>query len=307
MKQIFYCLFLLPLLFLPRSSSANDGKGEVVFVASTPGDNLMKELLKIRIDTRVDFIRWKLVLGAPEADDKKFTMDIVFGESQPNTLGFKGGGERRSITGRYAIDERTPGIDAQVYRLRSTMLPSGISIVRLTDNLFHFLTPDNKLMIGNGGWSYTLNREDPVEGGAPGLPALFNSSIITNAAQEVVFDGRTPCQEIAAEHPEMRVSEACFKLKWRLILRTDAAGRPTTYTVRKVVDGAARDVTGKWAITRGTGSNPDVTIYTIGPDEPEESVSLLVGDENVLFFLSKDQTLYTGNEDFSFTLNRKLN
>jgi hypothetical protein len=34
-----------------------------------------------------------------------------------------------------------------------------LSLVRLGENVFHFLDPENRLMIGNAGWSYTLNRK----------------------------------------------------------------------------------------------------------------------------------------------------
>jgi hypothetical protein len=37
----------------------------------------------------------------------------------------------------------------------------------------------------------------------------------------------------------------------------------------------------------------------------KKTLSLLAADENVLFFLDKNQKLYVGNEDFSYTLNRK--
>lgn len=304
MKPILSYLLLLPLVWLSPPRSVSNVPAEIVLVASTPGDEVMKSLLEIPRNTKIDFIRWNIVLNSTDADRKHFTIDIVFGESQPNTLGFKGGGQKWSVTGQYT-QESSSKINGNVYRLQSRSLPTGLGIVKLTDNIFHFLTPEDRLMVGNGGWSYTLCRRDPVDSPIT-LPALFRSTAKAANEAEVVFDGRTPCQEIAAEHPEMRVSQACFKLKWRLILRRDASGHPTTYTIRKVVDGSARNITGKWAITHGTESNPDVTIYTTEPDKPEESISFLVGDENVLFFLRKDNTPYVGNKDFSFTLNRKV-
>lgn len=302
MKPFLAYFLLLPLVWPSPSRSLTDVPAQIVLVASTPGDEIMKSLLEIPRDTKVDFIRWNVALNATDADQMEFAMDIVFGESQPNTLGFKGGGQKWAVTGQYT-HENSSRVNGEVYRFQSRSLPTGISIVKLTDNLFHFLTPDDALMVGNGGWSYTLNRKDPVDSPMM-LPALTSASRVGKTEPEVVFDGRTPCQEIAAEHPEMRVSQDCFKLKWRLILRRDDSGRPTTCTVRKVVDGTARNITGKWAVTRGTETNANVMIYTIEPDKPEESISFLVGDENVLFFLKKDNTLFVGNKDFSFTLNK---
>ncbi|HSR17878.1 MAG TPA: hypothetical protein VLM39_07270, partial [Ignavibacteriaceae bacterium] len=81
---------------------------------------------------------------------------------------------------------------------------------------------------------------------------------------------------------------------------------PTTYTIRKVVDNEPRDASGKWTIIKGTAKNPNVIIYKIEPEKPDESISFLVGDDNVLFFLNKKNELFVGNEDFSFTLNKKI-
>jgi hypothetical protein len=62
-----------------------------------------------------------------------------------------------------------------------------------------------------GGWSYSLNRKDTVSSDE----ILFSSTISDDKSIKLVFDGRTPCQEIAAEHPEMNAGQSCFKLKWR--------------------------------------------------------------------------------------------
>lgn len=271
----------------------------IELVGSTPGDELIKSMLSIPEDVKVDFIRWDLKSEAGNS----FVLDIVYAESQPNTLGFKGGGEKRTIKGTIDIS-RNDGNAAfkEVYHLLSNDLPGKISLAKLNKNLFHLLTPDNRLMVGNGGWSYSLNNKAPVESDE----ILISSKISDDKTTRVVFDGRTPCQEIAADHPEMNVSQACFKLKWRLILERDSLNhQPTTFTIRKVVDSKPLDVTGKWTIINGIPANPDAIIYVIDYDKPDKSISFLVGDDNVLFFLDKNNELYFGNADFSFTMNKK--
>ena len=67
-----------------------------------------------------------------------------------------------------------------------------------------------------------------------------------------------------------------------------------------------REVAGKWAIIKGTESNPDAVIVQLDPDKRDESISFLVGDRGVLFFLNRDGGLYVGNGDFGFTMNRKM-
>jgi hypothetical protein len=46
-------------------------------------------------------------------------------------------------------------------------------------------------------------------------------------------------------------------------------------------------------------------IIELAANKEEKPVSILAGDENVLFFLDTDGNLMTGNGDFSYTLNRR--
>ena len=300
LRTLFLNALLLLFAFLLGSCSATSTAPEIILVGSTPGDESIKSMLSISGDIKVDFIRWNIKL-----DDKNaFVLEITYGEGKPNTLGFKGGGQSQAIKGTFLI---TKSLEhkrfKEVYQLKSNGFSQEISLVKLNENLFHILTFQNQLMIGNGGWSYSLNRKDPVVSDK----ILISSTISDSESLQLVFDGRTPCQEIAAEHPEMNVSQSCFKLKWRLILNRDSVTYlPTTYTIRKVVDNQPRDVSGKWKIIKGTTANPDATIYIIQPDTPDESFSFFVGDDNVLFFLNKKHEPYIGNEDFSFTLNKKM-
>lgn len=233
-----------------------------------------------------------------------FILDITFGEAQPNTLGFKDGGEKRTLKGKFTVSKNKGNSNfKEVYDFKSDSLPGKVSLVKLNGNVFHLLTPQSQLMIGNGGWSYSLNRKNPISSDE----VLISSTISDEKSLQLVFDGRTPCQKIAAEHTEMNASKSCFKLKWRLILNRDSITYlPTTYTIRKVVDNQPREVSGKWTIIKGTTKKPDAIIYKIEPDKPDESISFLVGDDNVLFFLNKNDEPYIGNENFSFTLNKKM-
>jgi hypothetical protein len=233
------------------------------------------------------------------SNDKAFSLAIIYGESKPNTLGFKED-HKLNFEGGYAISGSPES--AMIYEFSSKSFRSTLKMVALNANLLHLLTGDGKLMIGNGGWSYTLSNSNPVK-----VPvALYRSpNARKDKAPEQVYDGRTPCKEIASEYG-LKVSDECFKLKWRLILYRDSVtGAPTTYAIRKVVDNAPRDVTGKWAILAGSSPNPDAVIYQLDPDDPANAMYLLAADEGVLFFLKKDRRYFTGNADFSWALNRK--
>jgi len=272
---------------------------EIILVGSTPGDELIKSMLSLPSGTNVDFIKWNLKLNSKSS----FVLDLVFGESQPNTLGFKNGGEKRSITGTFSLNEFIGESKFQeTVHLKSASFPGIISLIKVNQNLFHLLSPQNRLMNGNGGWSYSLNRKNPVTSGK----ILFSSIISEDQSLQLIFDGRTPCREIAIDHPEMKASQACFKLKWRLILNRDSVThQPTTCNIRNIVDNQPRTVSGKWKILNGTDSNPTCLIYKIEVDNLAEPILLLAGDTDVLFFLDKNKVPLIGNEDFSFTLNKK--
>lgn len=289
---------LLLCIFLTNSCSATNAKTEIHLVGSTPGDESIKSMLSIPVETKVDFIRWDLKLDGKNS----FILDITYGESQPNTLGFKSE-NKQSIKGAYLIAKNKEHTSfAEVYQLNSDDLEK-ISMVKINENLFHILTSQNKLMNGNGGWSYSLSRKAPVDSGE----ILISSPILEDKSLQLVFDGRTPCQEIANEHPEMNADQSCFKLKWRLILNRDSVThQPTTCNIRNIVNNQPRNISGKWEIINETEVNPDIIIYKIKVDNLAEPILLFVADENVLFFLDKNNKPFIGNKDFSFVLNKKV-
>lgn len=274
-------------------------------VASTPGDEQIKSILAISPDKIVDFIRWDFHLTGTKSGKQIFALTITYGESQPNTTGFKNGGEKKSIEGKYSITNDNRYINGEIYHLKSAQLPTEILMVKLSDNLFHLLTPQNHLMIGNGGWSYTLNRKDPLTHVSENLPALrILKDMPEDTARQIIFDGRTPCLDFAKEN-NLTVAPDCIKLKWKLILNKDPQTlQPTTYTLHRTTNRES-DITGKWTIINGMPLNPQAVIYQLDPDKPEQSVFLLLGDENVAFFLDKDKQLFIGNENFSYTLNKR--
>src|SRR6478735_6926510 len=181
LKTILQCI-LFAICMLPSSfcSGAEHVSPNLVLVGSTPGDDPMKSMLGIPASTKIDFIRWDLSLTYSEATPARFTLNIVFGVGQPNTNGFIGGGEKRLIEGSYSISKQgNEKIHGEVIHLKSEQLPTGISFVKLNDNLFHLLTSTNELIVGNGGWSYSLNRKELIKH-STALPVLTNTTTIFN-------------------------------------------------------------------------------------------------------------------------------
>ncbi|GAA4395824.1 hypothetical protein GCM10023187_03230 [Nibrella viscosa] len=120
------------------------------------------------------------------------------------------------------------------------------------------------------------------------------------------FHGRFPCSEIARDW-KVAVGPECIKVKWALTLYLNPnTHEPTTYRLRGTLNrSAARE--GKWAIVRGTKSDPNAVVYQLDSDKPDVSVYLLKGDDNVLFMLDQQRNFRVGNENLSYTLNRVVN
>ena len=203
---------------------------------------------------------------------------------------------------------------AVVYRLARPGKEKSVSLVRVGENVLHFLSEDKTLRIGNAGWSYTLSRKGrfdatPLSGQ---ITNTGNASAATNFWRETprqgpeihgYFEGRSPCREIG-QLLNVPKSDACIKIKWQLILYQDPVTHaPTSYALGGL---AWRNPpkTGKWGITKGTKKDPAAMVYQLDPDNPNGFLSFLKGDENILFFLGNNRELLVGNEHFSYTLNR---
>ncbi len=129
-----------------------------------------------------------------------------------------------------------------------------------------------------------------------------------------IFQGRSPCHEIVAQL-KLSTTADCTKLKWGVTLYQDpVTHQPTTYSLLAIGAGdivklerssyRQKVLEGKWAIIKGTKSNPGAEVYQLELDEPGAYFYLLKGDENVLFVLDENKEFRVGNEDFSYTLNR---
>ncbi|AEE53066.1 copper resistance protein NlpE N-terminal domain-containing protein [Haliscomenobacter hydrossis] len=297
MKSILILLSFVCWTFLsnPVTNLSNEPDTAFELQASTPGDSLIKTMLNIDQSFPVDFIRWHLLM---QPESQTFDLSINYGINQPNTLGFTAAGQKQSIQGSYQVRS---GPHGEVYQLKSETAKVAFSFLQLNEDLYHLLDADQQLMLGNGGWSYSLNRKTPSHQKSP-LPALAAATLSKSTPYVAVFDGRTPCSELAAEYA-IPVSTECIKLKWRLTLYRDSTSKqPTTYTLTRIFR-RAQAITGKWSINQ----KGEATIYQLHPDEKrDEALQFLVGDENVLFFLDKKQQLLVGDENFSFALNKKL-
>ena len=286
-----------------QAGSAANSSVLGVFVAATPSHDLIRPLLQIPAGADCDLVKWELTLyHHPQTfAPTTYSLRSEYGFYINNSTYEKRG--TYTTAGTWAIVKNVPGHpDAVFYTLDPDRPKISLSFLRLNNNVIHVTNSDKSLMIGNGGWSFSLNRKDPI------AMALVNQTIPSSAVDrsltQIVFHGRTPCQEIARVSAIPTV-EDCIKIKWLLTLNYDPATHdPTTFSINHTLHRQGL-ITGTWTILRGTKTNLQATVYRLDTDKPEESIYLLQADKNVLFFLDKDLNPLSGNQDFAYTLNFK--
>lgn len=219
--------------------------------------------------------------------DVAFTLHCDYGIGKPNTNGF--------------IDVKTVDFSGKLKKENNRYyLPNGskgLTLVELNANLLHITEADDRLLIGNGGWSYTLNNTNPQATDqftlASKLPAIKDS---------MEFHGRTPCQPLA-DMLQLGKSPDCYKKKWFIVFYGDPlTGQPTKYLTEGIPRFRETMKEGRWKIVQGKSGK---VLYQLQYPGKSTFVYLLVGDENVLYFTDAEGNLLVGNEDFSYTSNRR--
>jgi NlpE N-terminal domain len=285
-----------------------------VFEASTPCDDLSKKLLKIPLDAKCEFMKWKLSLfqDSSATMPSTFNLTCVYGLAKQASRDFLEGAKTIELKGKCAI--RTGTVENPkviVYTLSADNSPITLSFFQPGPNLLHLLSDENRLMKGNAAWSYTLNRINPI--------TVFADKIIPQVTSELkldsdsatvgIFEGRTPCNSALTEMNDIS-TEGCQIIKCQLTLFQDVKTHsPTTFQLLTIYVGKGDNKytnTGKWVVTKGTRYDPEAIVYKLdtNSEKPHKIVSLLKADNNILFFLNKDGEIMVGNNYSSYTLNR---
>ena len=147
--------FLLFLLLLPeamRPLPTAPLKPAEIYVASTPCDSPVRAYFTIPENDESEFMTWKITL---HPDTRQYEMRYTYGMTVPGTRGFRNGGTTVSRNGSFSV---RPG---QRTVISLAVGDKQIPFARIGDGLLHLLDSEGKLMIGNGAWSYTFNRQKP--------------------------------------------------------------------------------------------------------------------------------------------------
>jgi hypothetical protein len=292
------------------------------FVGSIPSDDISRAFVGgIATNVPCHCITWRLTLSTKlnAHTPAKFTLSAKYGLQGKTDSNQLEEGPTVEVQGEWEIVHGTKTKpNAVVYRLYADGRKKSVSLVKVGENVLHFLNEDKTLRVGNPGWSYTLNRKD-----APLLKtaAAALSTEVTNAVASSVstnywrttprsgpnvhgyYEGRSPCQEISGLLNVPQRDE-CIKIKWQLILYRDPVTHaPTTFALGGLV-WRNPPKTGKWSIVKGTKEDPDAEVYQLDTDDQNGFLSFLKADDNILLFLDKNRELLVGDERFGYTLNR---
>ena len=290
MMQFAHLIGMLALAFLSNDPAHAEGRQ---FVGSTPCGAEPRLFLGISPSLPCERIDWHLAFAESTARST-FDLRIVYGMGAPNEPGFKNGGSEKTVTGTWSRE-------ASDHRLTSDTARRSLELRKVGDGLLHLVSRHGALMVGNGGYSYTLNSKDaqPSRDTAPS----FEPATVAPASASGVFEGRTPCRALAGRLGEFRIASDCMKLKWGLTLHQDpVTGAPTRYVLEGTAYRSAPR-TGKWAVMKNA-RDPERAVYVLDPDDSKRSLLCVRADANILLFAGEDGSPLVGNNYFSYTLNR---
>jgi hypothetical protein len=275
MKLIYSCVLFL--------FTCNVNAKGVNYVGCTPANNTVRNFLGISLTDSVDFIRWSI-----KAENGKYNLKCNYGIGKPNTPGFWNGGKWIELNGRITKTASYFSFENGTKILKA---------LELNPSLIHFVDENKNLLIGTGGWAYTLSDKE--------LPASDHLSVMakqTVLKDSISYHGRTPCGDFSIQQG----SPNCQRLKWSVVFYADPkTHEPTTYLLNRsnAMPKEYPGKTGKWKIITGKDGR---IIYELFPNNNNTPTYLLKLDDNILVFTNKKGNLLVGNEDFSFTLSRDI-
>jgi hypothetical protein len=277
MKRSFFFLFWMLVCAV-----AIAGTNPRSYIGSTPAHDLVRNFLQISLTDSIDFVRWKIDISL-----NTFTLECRYGLAKPGTPGFSN--EQKVAFGGQLTQS------GYYYMLQHK--GKRIVLMEVNANILHFLDNNNHMLSGNGGYSYALNNISPMVVNGSNIRAVQGT-----IKSPLVFEGRTPCKELSTLLG-LSKSEACNKLKWYFLFYTDTVtGKPAYFLMGGMKYRKETMARGTWQIV--TEPNGRI-IYRVYYDKWARPLDLQKGDERILFFANAEGRLLVGNEDFSYTLNRR--
>lgn len=276
------------------------------FIGSSPNGPEVLKILSIPEVKDVD-CTWSLELFEA-ADHAPTTYRLTCEYGKYSYTKPKAPQKREAVTkeGKWSFSKSTASA-----ALRTIKLECGLKLLEVSKNVLHFLSAKDQLLVGNGGYSYSLCRAEAAE--KPGAWDLGWAKpesqmtyrigpLATGPGVYAVFEGRTPYKGIAAQL-KLPWDEGCIKAKWRITLMQDEKTKaPAEYKIEGSLF-KATPRTGQWRLEKGSEGAWSKIILEATKTQPE--IVLLMGDENVLFLADESGQPRAGHGEFGYTMNRK--
>jgi hypothetical protein len=269
-------------LFFITSCATGTGK-EKIYTGSTPAAPVVRSFLGIPLTDSIDFIRWQLFIQGD-----RYHLHANYGIGKPNTNGFINDGIKIELSGKLKKEKNY------------CTLENGekiLSAVELNEDLLHLLDTGNNMLVGNGGWSYALNNLTPS--------VTDQVSVIakqTALKDSMSFEGRTPCNVPGVIEP----GSLCYKIKWYIVLYAKN-NAPAGFKILGTRWRKEGGITGNWMISKAKNGGIIYQLnYGLSDGKGSGILYLMKLDEGVLVFTDAKEKPLVGDEDFSYTLNRKF-
>jgi hypothetical protein len=114
------------------------------------------------------------------------------------------------------------------------------------------------------------------------------------------FENHVPC---AIDDPP---AAECQRVKLGVVLyRSEATGAPSTYLISVLRVGVGNDRErheGTWTVARGTGLDPQATVYQLDTGAPEHLRQYWPVGDNILYLLDKDKMPRVGDAAYGYAL-----
>jgi hypothetical protein len=150
-------ILLAMVLFVNACAQTTSSTSSGKYFGSTPCDSLIRKSSGIPSGALCEFIKWNIEIDELRNDSGIVRISYNYGESQPNTNGFKRGGTTKQVQGKiYSIESETSG--GRRFHVRSNDSVVELWLTEMDKNIFLFTDADGKLLVGNAGFSYVLNR-----------------------------------------------------------------------------------------------------------------------------------------------------
>jgi hypothetical protein len=132
-----------------------------IFEGSTPCNPSVNALLKISISDTCVFMKWRLEMFSKKDTDYSFKLLISYGDFQPNTMNFLGGGKSISLTGKLLTTSITRnGTTYEILHLAGDKNAQELVFIQLDNNILHLLDSNMKFIKGDPSFAFVLNRTD---------------------------------------------------------------------------------------------------------------------------------------------------